>query len=398
MNTNDWLVKLCAEQPTNEAELEQALTELEPEDLMGLDPAPTPHLDGIQEKIAFADQMGRELAVQNPGLLQDAEAQALEAQQLQEAIGSLSDEEAVKVAHVLDNGTEMEKEAIFGAIKGLAAKALGSGAVRKTLGAAARNPRVAMSAAGAGAGAIADKDNRFRGALLGGGAGYGLSRTGVGMKAFRKGTKTLGRGHKWGLKQQGIKRVGKGGGYAASPLRRNAAGQSMPGIAAGQSSPISFQSTAAKAVRGKGDGGPLLKKAYLGGDHKNEWLEQFEGTPLLQQALGLARQELDAEMQDIESRQNEPARDEAWQRRDQLRIEKKKLELDLVAQRNGEQCGEGEPGGEEAPPEPGPQAQEEPQQPPNPAEVAAQSQPGQEAIQAIKEAGARLAASPSFPI
>ena len=63
------------------------------------------------------------------------------------------------------------------------------------------------------------------------------------------------------------------------------------------------------------------------------WLDKFKGTPLAEQAMQLEEQMLQLEVQDMQerqqSRQENAARDSIWDQRDQLRIQKKLLELQL---------------------------------------------------------------------
>jgi len=176
MSTDNWLIKLCSEQPTNEAELEQALSEMPHEDLMSLGAAPTPGLDSMDAKVAFADQMGREMAMSNPGILRDAENEAM--------VGELADEEAVKLAEDLGLiGKQAFFSAALGAGKGLVSKAMASGAGKALTGAVAKNPNAATAAIGAGVGAVHSKATGGRalgGAMAGGAPGSGVGRMGPG--------------------------------------------------------------------------------------------------------------------------------------------------------------------------------------------------------------------------
>lgn len=437
MSNDNWLIKLCSEQPTNEAELEQALTEMSPEQLMSLDSAPTPGLDSMDAKIAFADQMGREMAIQNPGILRDEENAAL--------VGELSDEEAVKLAHDLGIDLGLEKQAFLGAAKGLMGKALTSGAGKKMFRAAAKNPNAATAAIGAGVGAMHSKatgGSALGGAMGGAALGYGAGRLGAG-RALRKGMVGA---QRWGRRAN--KSALGGGGPVASAMGPNtpvsfashrvgnfsknaSIKQAMEAMAAEKDASIistmgrggklttmrsaqakpTIQSMVAKRggkaprplpgmPRAKGTPPPIpgvLKTAFLRSDHKNEWLEQFEGTPLLQAALDMAKQELASETQAIEERearkQEHMGSDERWVEQDKLRLQKKDLELQLIAQRNGLGSESSEPGPEEGegmPPGEAPELGSE--EGVDPAQATIESPAGQEAVGAIKEAGRRLAA------
>lgn len=355
MNNDQWLVKLCSAQPTNEAELGQALSNMPLDELMNLDVAPTPGIDSVGSKIAFAEEMGREMAIENPRAMQAAEAQEL--------VSALSDKEAVKLAQEL--GLAQEKTAFLGAIKGLAAKAITSSGGKAVINAASKNPSAALAMGGGLAGGMHSKatgGSFMGGAALGAGVGYGAARLGAG-KAMKKG---LGKAYGWGARAN---KSALGGGAVASSMGKN---------------------TSVK----------FLKTAYLNSDSKNEWLSQFEGTPLLQAALDMSKQELASETQDIEERAQQKAEraqentsDSRYEEQDKLRLQKKDLELQLIAQRNGlvSEGGGEDPAAEEAPP-----AEAPPEEAAGPAEAAVESPAGQEAVQAIKEAATKLAFSPAF--
>jgi hypothetical protein len=425
MSKDNWLIKLCSEQPTNEAELEQALLELPSEELMALDPNPTQHLDEMPDKIAFADQMGRELAHQDPGLLQQEEENA----ELAQVVASLSDEDAVKVAAALDSG-ELTKEAFLGAVGRLAGKAMTSGVGKKITKTIANNPLAATTAAGAAGGALmGGEGNRLQGAL--GGAALGLGGGALaGRQAIRKGMGQLyGRAAKAarpGVSATRARRAGMVG--PLRPTGKFAAAEKLAKVSLpmaitgprlskmvggkvqdathliGKKAPPIPGTKSAKGgllpgvhKRASIEGGKE-KKAYMDHGHRDEWLAQFEGTPLLEQALEMAQQELQLEMQQIEERQERP---DSFAEQDKIRAQKKLLELQLVAQRNGLS----EPDGDElggpatTADHPEPEGDEydheevEGEEEENPAEAAVASPAGQQAVQAIKEAGIKLANS-----
>ena len=103
----------------------------------------------------------------------------------------------------------------------------------------------------------------------------------------------------------------------------------------------------------------LMKLAYglaCGPDGSETWIKQFEGTPLLSDALALEKESIQAELEDMQ-RNAESSRNssEQWQRRDQLNMKKRLLSLALIEQSLG---GGGEEGaappdmsGQTAPPE-----------------------------------------------
>lgn len=110
--------------------------------------------------------------------------------------------------------------------------------------------------------------------------------------------------------------------------------------------------------------GHLDKTAYLnecGPDGAPKtFLEKFQGTPLFDQALALEQQELQAEMTDIqkrqERRQQNAADDSVYEAKDRIRLQKRLLELELSKQQLGAPApgatpaqGAGAPG--EVPPE-----------------------------------------------
>ena len=96
-----------------------------------------------------------------------------------------------------------------------------------------------------------------------------------------------------------------------------------------------------------------VKLAHLscgsGGDY--EWLEKFKGSPLFDQALQLEQKTLEM---DLQKQQTNNERRQMWdqqdQEMDQLRIQKKLLDLQLV-QQEGQTAAGGMPAAEGAPPE-----------------------------------------------
>jgi hypothetical protein len=83
-------------------------------------------------------------------------------------------------------------------------------------------------------------------------------------------------------------------------------------------------------------------KASSDGD---DWLTQFRGTPLLPQALALLEEDIKTQTQEIQNRLARPPEPETWVLRDQLRLRKKLLELELVKTQEGAAASsEGPPG------------------------------------------------------
>jgi hypothetical protein len=306
---SNWLVKMAAKQSTQVDQFRQQVESLPFEDLADiLSPNLTGNLDSLSEKVASARAEGQRLAhEQGPQLVEKAAADAAADQALVDYVSSLPDDEAIKVAHVLQHGSDVEKVAVvgammgalgkgMGAMRGGAAKAIGGGMGAKALGFAAKNPAAAMAIGGGAAGGLATGD--VRGAAAGAGAGYGLSKMpGVANKMHTGATKS----YLWAQKN-------------------------MPKVAS--------EIEALYKVAFTGDCGPMP-----GG---GSWLNQFEGTPLLQQAIELMQHDLQLEIQNIQKRQEDAAQD-TWTQRDVLSARKRLLELQLVASRNGI----GEPDGDE---------------------------------------------------
>lgn len=100
------------------------------------------------------------------------------------------------------------------------------------------------------------------------------------------------------------------------------------------------------------------KKAYCGTPGAGtgaSWLEQFRGTPLLDEAIAIEREELEVQMaevrrreMEVETRQQLPSWDEQDLQHQQLSIRRKLLELDLAG--GGEGAG-GQEGEDMAPPD-----------------------------------------------
>ena len=86
---------------------------------------------------------------------------------------------------------------------------------------------------------------------------------------------------------------------------------------------------------------PLTKVAmsdYSDGEPKT-FLDRFKGTPLFDQAVALEQEGLQAEMLDLqkkqESRANRQNEDTIWDAKDKLRVRKRLLELELAKQQGG---------------------------------------------------------------
>jgi hypothetical protein len=76
-----------------------------------------------------------------------------------------------------------------------------------------------------------------------------------------------------------------------------------------------------------------------GSDKPATFLDRFKGTPLFEQAMALEEEELQAEMADLQRRQQRRAEsassDSLWDARDQIRMKKRLLELQLVKTESG---------------------------------------------------------------
>jgi hypothetical protein len=72
---------------------------------------------------------------------------------------------------------------------------------------------------------------------------------------------------------------------------------------------------------------------------EDEWLEKFKGTPLFDQAVGLLQEELQVDMQELTERQTERAeqaqKTHGYDLKDQIRVKKRLLELQLAQQELG---------------------------------------------------------------
>lgn len=90
----------------------------------------------------------------------------------------------------------------------------------------------------------------------------------------------------------------------------------------------------AKLARGEKTAGLCEAKSASG---ENCYLDQFKGSPLFEQAIALEQAELQAEMQDISQRQQRRTEnnDNLWEVKDQIRVQKKLLELELAKSQNG---------------------------------------------------------------
>ena len=72
------------------------------------------------------------------------------------------------------------------------------------------------------------------------------------------------------------------------------------------------------------------KIAHLGCDDGESWLDRFKGTELFEQAVALEQQNLELEAQRIQERMQQPPPDQIWMQQDQIRLQKKLLELQLI--------------------------------------------------------------------
>jgi hypothetical protein len=83
----------------------------------------------------------------------------------------------------------------------------------------------------------------------------------------------------------------------------------------------------------------FLNECAPTGSHEETWLDRFKGSPFMEQAMALEEQCLQLDVQDMqrrqERRQENMAEDSIWDQKDQLRIQKKLLELQLYQQMLG---------------------------------------------------------------
>jgi hypothetical protein len=117
-----------------------------------------------------------------------------------------------------------------------------------------------------------------------------------------------------------------------------------------------------------------VKLADFGSDE--DWLEKFQGTPMYDQALALEEQKLKLDIAQQQSRRQERAgRDQLWDARDAICLQKRMLELQLRKQQGG---GGDEALGDEAP---GEEPVAEP--PPGPSDAPTEAPPEEEKTSAV---------------
>lgn len=141
------------------------------------------------------------------------------------------------------------------------------------------------------------------------------------------------------------------------------------------------------------------KLAYIGSFSDENWIEKYKGTPLFEQAIELEKQELQARMAESARRTEDSEKFRAQDAaRDELCIQKKLLDLQLLEQEAGVGQGEevpeeGVPGEEPPPEEGGPPMEEE-----APEEVPAEEPPVEEAPPAAAAPEAPPAAPPKVDV
>lgn len=315
--SDKWLVKFASQQPTAEAQLRQQIDALPVEDLRDLvGPSSTETIDSFQEKSAAAINQGRQMAHEvGPQLVEKAAQDTEQVRALANALSFMSDESVIKMAHVLEHGSDVEKVAVVGNLLNMAGKGL-----KAVGGFAAKRPGTAAAIGGAGLGALmGGEGNRLGGALGGAAIGAGAA------KLSPKLTQGIQRGA-FGMGLHGQNLINKGMAKMAEEVQS------------------------------------LYKTAMLAdcSDSANSpsWLGQFEGSPLLEQAIALAEHELQLDIQRIQTdqaRREAFKDDDIWIQRDIVQSRKRLLELQLISQRNGL----GQP--QEAQPEQAPQQQSQPQ-------------------------------------
>lgn len=125
------------------------------------------------------------------------------------------------------------------------------------------------------------------------------------------------------------------------------------------------------------------KLSHLGCESGMEFLEKFRDTPLFDQALALEQQSIQVEMERTQQRMERPPMDETYAKEDQIRLQKRMLELQLAQmQAQGAQAAAvpaGPPGAPPASPEAGAQGAGAP----GPMDA---SQPGPEGTAGLKAA------------
>lgn len=71
-------------------------------------------------------------------------------------------------------------------------------------------------------------------------------------------------------------------------------------------------------------------KQKLAFGYSDEWLEKYKGTPLFEQAMELEKADLEAEIAREQLHSNQPDMSQFWKTQDQIRLQKKMLDLQLI--------------------------------------------------------------------
>lgn len=75
-----------------------------------------------------------------------------------------------------------------------------------------------------------------------------------------------------------------------------------------------------------------LKLSHFGCDNGQEWLEKYKGTPLFEQAVALEQQDIQNEVARVQQQIDRPPFDEFYRTGDQIRLQKRLLDLQLFQQ------------------------------------------------------------------
>lgn len=71
-------------------------------------------------------------------------------------------------------------------------------------------------------------------------------------------------------------------------------------------------------------------KQKLAFGYSDEWLEKYKGTPLFEQAMALEKADLEAEISREQANAVQPDMSQFWKTQDQIRLQKKMLDLQLI--------------------------------------------------------------------
>lgn len=405
-----WLIKLASQESTDVDALTEALSELPFEELrefaIGAGLTPLDHTEAFTEKLAVAEDMGRELAHQmakqafavtekghqydaeRAGLLKNMFLEDARHRQEYQALGYNHPETGKNPATL---GNALRFGGIFqGVHPTMGARHQAYVAEKHQAGKNAWNPMGGSltplpEEEGATTGFFG-RIGRVKGKAKV--AGLGGTLMGLGRSAARAVKPMAGRALSFAERSPGAAMAIGGGalGAAGGALsgggvdpatgqKRSRLGRALVGGALGAGAGygaskipigggfnVGDHASGLAALGTQGLNRVKLAMALSAGPNGSpEWLDQFKGTPLLSQAIDLEKQLLELDTQDAQmraqdqqeneaNRQKWAIRDQMWAQRDQLNIQKRQLALQLAEQ----EAGVGEAPPMEAAPEPMP--------------------------------------------